>query len=89
MRKLITFSLAFAFGWLLGGLLTPEPVSIVELRQVARDADEEIDRLNEQLTDERWLAAREISDLQEERLRLHSLLPEVTKPCYFPDLATQ
>jgi hypothetical protein len=82
--------IAFILGAMVGTIcLQDDGRQIAALRQVALDADEEIARLNEQMQDERLLAAREVSRLNEQLISLYSQRPNVATPCFFPDLRTQ
>jgi hypothetical protein len=91
-RLHLCFLLAIAA--LAGGLVdnivfdTPSD-EIVALRQLALDADEEIHRLNQELSDQQIATSSAITYLEEEKIRLLSLLPNVPAPCYFPDRRTE
>lgn len=79
-------AMAFALGSVVGTTcIRSDSKMSVEIRQVALDQDEEIDRLNQELYDLSFKHGREMAAMSEVNIRLSSLLPDLPTPCYFPD----
>jgi hypothetical protein len=83
---LLSMVIAFGLGWHACKMHLGKPSpDIVALRQVALDLDEQVHQLNQELSDQKIATDSAITYLEEEKIRLLALLPNVAAPCYFPE----